>query len=534
MKNILPVWLVLLCSSVSFAQSPLSFDHFGSNNDDLSYAVCKDESGCFYTSGFFKGTMMIGTTSLISDGAEDMYVAKHNSAGQIVWAKKAGGSDYDAGYSISYHEGFVYVTGAFGGTANFEGQLLSSSGAHDGFIAKYDSSGNFIWAKKAGSSSSLDRADQIVFGNGNTMYLCASIFDGSSYGATVLSSNGGEDAYILKLDTAGSLLDYINIGGSSNDYCYDLKLVNGHLYIAGDFHSNTIMFGTTSKSKNGDYDGYLAKYDLSLNEVWGNTGGGAMHDDFQKVIVDANGNCYATGNFNTSITFGSQTLNAIVPGPVDGFLVKYDVNGAFVWARKMGAYSEGAGRDLAFGTTESEIMLCGFFGVRIDNASLSVASAGGRDGCIITYDAAGTAGSMVTFGGSGNESTCEFVKIGNDLWMSGAQEGNTSFNSLAYTSNGGSDIAIWHFGTPATGVDDDAAGDQLSEYKLYSNPAQYSITLESKAVIETLEVFDLAGKCVYADKPKSTRVIANFDLAGGIYFVVINADHQNSHKLVIE
>lgn len=183
-----------------FAQTPYSSNYFGSTQDDVPYGSCKDDNGCYYTSGFFKGTLTMGATTLTSAGAEDMYVAKHDATGQVIWARKAGGVGTDMSFSVSYSQGFVYVTGAYGPAATFGSQLLSNSGGADGFIAKYDSSGNFIWAKKMGSIWS-DRTDQIVFAPGGIMYMNASIGEGGTYNGTSLTNNGKVDAYIFKMDT---------------------------------------------------------------------------------------------------------------------------------------------------------------------------------------------------------------------------------------------------------------------------------------------------------------------------------------------
>src|SRR5690606_24611486 len=122
---------------------------------------------------------------------------------------------------------YVYVSGVFSGTATFGNITLVSGGLTDGFIAKYDSSGNLIWAKKVGGTMMHDRVDEIVFEGDNIMYACASLADGATYEGATLTNAGGVDAYILKLDTAGTLLKHTNIGGLSNDYTYDLKFSNG-------------------------------------------------------------------------------------------------------------------------------------------------------------------------------------------------------------------------------------------------------------------------------------------------------------------
>ena len=88
---------------------------------------------------------------LVSYGYDDIFIAKYDASGNCLWAKNAGGIGYDYGYGIATDaNGNSYVTGSFYGTATFGTIQLVSYGYDDIFIAKYDASGNCIWAKKAG------------------------------------------------------------------------------------------------------------------------------------------------------------------------------------------------------------------------------------------------------------------------------------------------------------------------------------------------------------------------------------------------
>lgn len=529
MKNSLLTLFVLLGSIGVFAQTPFSFNNFGSTGDDCSYAVCKDDNGGYYTSGFFKGSMTMGSTVLTSAGAEDMYVAKHDATGQVVWAKKAGGAGSDMGYSISYSEGFVYVTGIYSATATFGTQLLSSSGSTDGYIAKYDVNGNFIWAKKVGSTLS-DRTDQIVFAPGGIMYMQASIGSGCMYNSVSLTNNGNVDAYLFKMDTAGALIDHVNIGGTSNDYAFDLKLEGSNLYITGDFASDFIDFGTTFLGNHGNYDVYLAKYDLLLNEVWGVVVGGSSVDHVEKTIIDLNGNCYLTGSFAGSAMFGTQTVTSLSGGK-DGFLAKYNSNGILEWVSKMGGTSLTCGRDMLFSDDQKNISVVGHFQTQIANATKTVSSTGDYDAFLVQYDSSGIASNLVTFGGTGSDIPNEMVGLNNDIWVLGSMTETTSFNSMSYTSNGGSDIAVWQLKSSSVGVEEEIAS---VDFEMYPNPTQRVFVIKSKNAIQSLEVYDLLGNKVYATSMNDTDVSVALQLSKGMYFVVVDGNNQSARKLIIE
>jgi hypothetical protein len=532
MKRI--IGILLLSQSIAFAQTPSQLLHYGGSQNDLSYGLCKGNGNTFFTSGYFTGSVAFGSSTLVSNGNEDIYIAKHDSAGQIIWARSAGGAATDMSFSLSYHNGYAYITGVFTGSALFGTTTLSSSGQTDGFIAKYDESGNLIWAKKAGASVGLDRTDEIAFEGENTMYLCASLAGSASYAGTSLSGNGGIDAYILKLDTAGNLLKYTNIGGSSNDYSYDLKYANGGLYITGNYASNSIDFGGATKGNSGSYDSYVAKYDTALTMVWSNVGGGSGLDDFEKLIVDSTGNCYVTGYITGQAFFSGMEVNATMTGGRDGCIVKYNPSGSIVWVKTLGTHSGGAGREIKFGETQNEIVVYGHFSVSIANDSQTIASNGLLDGLMLEYNPSGEVISLLTFGGSGAESICEVAKIGNTIWVSGGMDGLSVFNGLSVTSNGVTDIGLWEFkkSMMSTGISEKAV--PQTGFKMFPNPTQHAVVFQSEYMIHSVEIYNLVGEKIVERFADSKEVFIETELTNGLYFVVMNGEINHAQKLLIQ
>jgi len=97
--------------------------------------------------GEFGGSATFGPgetneTTLVSAGAGDIFVAKYNPSGDLVWARQAGGSGFDVGFCIAVDgSGNSYVTGKFSGSATFgpgetNETTLVSAGFVDIFIAK--------------------------------------------------------------------------------------------------------------------------------------------------------------------------------------------------------------------------------------------------------------------------------------------------------------------------------------------------------------------------------------------------------------
>jgi hypothetical protein len=118
--------------------------------------------------GHFQGLTVFGNIPLAaSGGSPDVFVAKYDGNGNVLWAKKAGGAGRDQGLGIAIDpfptmsdlpvplSHASYVTGYCTETAVFGGVSLAGSGSsRDIFVAKYDGAGNVLWAKRAGGEGS--------------------------------------------------------------------------------------------------------------------------------------------------------------------------------------------------------------------------------------------------------------------------------------------------------------------------------------------------------------------------------------------
>lgn len=109
-----------------------------------------DAKGNIYITGLFNGQAVFGSgesneTTLVSNGSNDVFVAKYNNSGLLQWAASGGGNSSDIGTNISVDsDGNVYVIGQFSTTATFDNTILTSNGGIDIFLAKYDNTGNLI------------------------------------------------------------------------------------------------------------------------------------------------------------------------------------------------------------------------------------------------------------------------------------------------------------------------------------------------------------------------------------------------------
>jgi phage gp45-like len=140
----------------------------GGSSDDYAESITTDSSGNVLVGGEFQGNIDIdgdGNNDFTSNGNRDGYAAKFDSNGNLVWAKQIGGSSDDRAYSITTDSSDnVLVGGYFQGNIDIDGDGnndFTSNGGLDAYAAKFDSNGNWVWAKQIGGSSD-DRAYSIT------------------------------------------------------------------------------------------------------------------------------------------------------------------------------------------------------------------------------------------------------------------------------------------------------------------------------------------------------------------------------------
>lgn len=272
-----------------------------------------DNSGNCYVTGYFSGTAIFDSMQIMSNGGADFYIAKYDANGNLLWIRTAGGSNRDFGNCITIDDyGNSYVTGQFQGTATFNTTNITSNGGEDIFIAKYDGDGNLLWVQKAGGTSG-DIGKGISTDNYGNCYVTGWFGGTAMFSTTQITSTGiygYEDIFIAKYDINGNFQWVRKAGGSYSDYGIRISTDNfGNSYLTGQFRWSA-TFGTTQFISNGDFDIFIAKYDPNGILLWVKQAGGEYEDIGYDVSEDNFGNCYITGQFVGTATFGSSQITS--------------------------------------------------------------------------------------------------------------------------------------------------------------------------------------------------------------------------------
>ena len=323
MKKTFLFFILALCSVALFAQNEdwLWAKQAGGISEDNGNSIAVDANGNSYITGEFRDSATFGITTMTSSGENDIFVAKLDINGNWLWVNQAGGISGSYGSSIAVDDnGNSYVTGGFSGSATFGTTKLTSSGKNDIFIAKLNSSGNWLWVKQAGGTSG-DIGNSIAVDDNGHSYITGEFRDNATFGTTTLTCSGYDDIFVAKMDSNGNWLWVKQAWGISYDLTNSIAVdTNGNSFVTGNF-SGSSTFGTTTLTSSGDYDIFVAKLDSNGNWLWAKQAGGTSSDYTNDIAVDANGNIYVTGEiFEESAIFGTTTLNS--SGFIDIFVAK--------------------------------------------------------------------------------------------------------------------------------------------------------------------------------------------------------------------
>lgn len=325
-----------------------SFDGIG---NQTGTAVTTDLSGNVYTAGTFSGTVDFdpgaGTYTLSAGSVNDNFILKTDSNGNFLWAGSIDNSVVSNVYSIKVNAaGEVYLGGEFKGTIDCDpgpgSYTLTSAGSYDAFLIKLNSAGNFLWATSFGASSE-DGITSLAFDAAGNVY-CQGLYDltvdfDPGVGTHFLVSNGSIDQFILKLDASGNFLNVSSIGGIGVDVGLGLTIdQSGNLYAIGYFGDYADFDPAPSTSYtmgNGmGTNGFVVKLNAGGNFVWARSFLGSFTIP-KSVSVAASGNVYIFGYYQGTVDMdpGPGTYTVTTPQDPGAFISKLDAAGNFVWAR---------------------------------------------------------------------------------------------------------------------------------------------------------------------------------------------------------
>ncbi len=347
----------------------------GSAVIDAGNSIIVDGSGNVIIAGHFSDTVDFdpgaGIANLISTGLSDLFFAKYDANGNYIFAKSMGSANYDEIKRMAIDtNGNIYITGYILGAADFDPgagtAILTPVGPSANFFAKYDASGNYIYAKSISASQSYG----ITTDHSGNIFITGTFTDTVDFdpgaGAANLVSVGDNDIFFAKYDASGNYIFAKSMGGIAHDYSYSIAVDDSfNIYLTGSFQGTTDFdpgAGTANLSPVGINDIFFAKYDNNGNYIYAKNIGSVSSDIGYSIAVDNIGNTYITGTHRDTADFdpGSGTAKLVAVGNYDIFFAHYDGSGNYIFAKSIGSASNDIGLSIAIGGNHS-IFISGYF-----------------------------------------------------------------------------------------------------------------------------------------------------------------------------
>jgi hypothetical protein len=390
----------------------------------------------------------------------------HSQIPDFYWGQSIGGPGTNWGWDIQIDaSGNSYVTGFYEGDTDFDPSPataivpLGSPNTTEGFLAKYDRDGNFVWAfgltatgagsytGGSGYSIALDASGNVLFSGA---FMGTVDFDPGP-GTSSFTSLGDRDAFIAKYDPDGNLIWARVLGSTGSEYGTGLAVDNGNnVILCGYFgYANLDLdpgAGTAIHVPAGNFDAFLLKLNSSGDYLWSASFGANQYDIPNWVGTGPANEIYLTGFFQNTVDFdpSASTASFSSAGMQDIFISKFDASGNFQWVIPMGSTSNDKGVKVETNSA-GEILVFGDFIGTVDfdpsagTSSVTSASIYG-EAFLAKYTSAGALSWVNTFPAispstSFSSALAMDINSGDQILISGLLQGTIDFDPTAGVYN---------------------------------------------------------------------------------------------------
>ncbi len=258
---------------------------------------------------------------ITSNGGKDTFMSKFDTDGNFIWALSWGGISDDYPQDVQLDEqNNIHLVGILKSTVDLDptdgvDEHTCAGGYGDAYISKFDSDGNFLWARSWGGEET-DRGISIAVDNAGRIFV-AGTFNGivdfdPGNGLCIHISEGNDDddsdIFISKFDSSGDHYWTNTLGSVGENFCTALRFDgNDQIYLAGtyvytvDFAPGPDVVERTSPAHYGEL--FIAKYNLEGYLTWVITGNCLWVPRSSNFIFEDTGNFYISGWFSGVVDF---------------------------------------------------------------------------------------------------------------------------------------------------------------------------------------------------------------------------------------
>ncbi|MBA4240841.1 MAG: hypothetical protein C0448_08940 [Sphingobacteriaceae bacterium] len=525
--------------------------YFGGLQFDEIKGVCVDANKNSYIIGNTYSTDLPITQGLINDtcsGSYDVFVAKFDSCGTLVWSTYFGTSAFDSGEKINIDlEGNIVFCGYSAGTtlpASSGCFQPNNNGGYDCFITKITPNGSIIWCTYFGKSNGdfaydiqTDELNNIIIGGTSTstnLYTTINSFQPNHKGNT--------DAFIARFTKNGVLNWCTYYGGNGNEDIHALAVDNNFNIIGvGETFSTNLntSVGAYQPINEGNPDVYIIKLDSSCGRVFSTYLGGTGIEDARGIVTDSVNNIYVGGHTN-SLDFdvtSSAYQTSLTGSGSDWYLSKWSASGTLLTSTLFGGNANDLSSRLIL-LPPNNVLLIG----KTESTNIPVIGVNNQPTLTGSYDAFLTvfSGSNLQpiwssfYGGSADEDVLDVSRFSSNKIILVGSTNSTNYplsvNPYQNTLNNSNDGCISRINiqnATSTGIPETGINNNLT---VFPNPFSDFIYIRDSSV-EFIEVTTVLGQIIYSSNRTQQINTENFEK--GVYFITTkNKMRSTTYKVI--
>jgi hypothetical protein len=289
---------------------PLQIESFGGENEEMFKFLNTDSEENIIVSFVFTDFISINGVDYTSFGGQDVLLLKYNHDLVLQWVKHygTGFTDYIRGMDVD-DEDNIMVYGKFKNQIDFDDITLTSNGSADMYIAKYDPEGDVIFAFSEGGSSYEDANAMDVGGNGD-FFISGTFYGETIISGQLIQTENPTGILLIKYNSEGEFQWVEVVDGTKllPNTCVAAGN-NGNVYLTGGFQDEVTFGNETLSTGEFDQDIYIAKYTAGGEPLWAVPGHSGASDVVTNISIDIGGNICLAGFYTSSIHFGSIVIN---------------------------------------------------------------------------------------------------------------------------------------------------------------------------------------------------------------------------------
>lgn len=282
----------------------------------------------FYSATGLSGVIEAdGAGNLVIGASASAFLNKIDTTGAAVWSISAPAATTDLDFDV---DGNIYITGRIYNDVTLGTTTLTCEGTDDILVAKYDSSGNCIWASDAGRNNTVnpvfkDQGNGIAVDDSGNIYVTGQYADTFMVGNFVHYSAFPQDneLFLAKWDNNGNFIWVQSGGGWFDQVGTGLVLLSQNRIAVSGMYVPEMYVQSAQINGWGDYDACVVLFDSSGNFLSALTAGGSVWNDMcNGIAIDGGGNIFTCGSFSSVAYFGSDSL--ISSANYDVFVARID------------------------------------------------------------------------------------------------------------------------------------------------------------------------------------------------------------------